>query len=135
VMRLLVLWVCLLIGVSSISAAGDRRDGDWWLKLDPAEHQPYLIGVMDGVQATLWHAMKGMDQPSYETLSDDVVASLTGITSADLARNLTEFYREHPEWRNIRISAAIWLVSLRIHGATDAQLSRDVDMIREHTKN
>jgi hypothetical protein len=138
-MKILRLPLFALITMISSSAIAEqplmsKRDGDWWLKGNLTDQGTYIVGLLDGIQAAGWLEIHAMDEAKYDKVQRVVHEALAGIHSDDLARNLTALYRDHPEWRDIRVSAAIWPVSMRMRGATEEELRDAIAMIRDHAQ-
>lgn len=123
---------------TSVTAQEDKfpkRDGNWWLTLQSSVQSNYTLGLMDGLQAAGWLEIQAMEPTAYEKMQQQQDEKLKGITNLELAHNLTALYRDHPEWRDIRVSSGIWLALMRIRGMRDEQLRDVVATIRQHTEH
>jgi len=134
------LWVSLSITIFLVVFAGaeepaqTKRDGNWWLSLTPSVHSGYMLGIVDGIQAAGWFEIHSMNAEAYEKMQRQIGGALDGISNVELARNVTAVYRDHPEWRDLRVSAAVWLANMRLRGVQDEQLRNAVATIRQHTE-
>jgi hypothetical protein len=136
-MRATVLIVSIaLVPLPAFAQADESKypkcNGDWWLSLDPVVQASYILGAMDGIQASGWFEIQSMQTETYEKIQRQKDEAIYGVSNLDLARNVTGLYRDHPEWRDISVSSAVWLASMQLHGVRDAQLKDAVATIRQH---
>ena len=123
-----------VVFVGAEEPANTKRDGNWWLSLNPNVRTSYMLGVMDGIQAAGWFEIRSMEADAYEKMMQQIDEALNGIRNDELAQNMTALYRDHPEWRDIRVSAAVWLAVMQLRGTRDEGLRDAAATIRQHTE-
>jgi hypothetical protein len=110
-----------------------KRNGNWWLSLNPNIQTNYMLGAIDGIQPAGWFEIQSMQAEVYEKMQRQIGEALRTISNEDLARNVTALYRDHPEWRDIYVSSAVWLATMRLRGVRAEQIQDAVATIRQHT--
>jgi hypothetical protein len=119
----------------------DRRDGDWWGKINAVSKAYYLSGFVDGMELGNRFSFWGIDESDKDSkdvsarvrssFSDYHSRYLSNITGIQLTDGLNTFYID-PKNRRILVYNATWLVLNQLAGKPAVEMQ---GLIEDYRKN
>jgi hypothetical protein len=133
------LLLCLVAPLSR-NQEYDRRDGNWWARLDAGTKANYLAGFLDGMELGNRVAFLGADssEQDYKTVSAKAATSfaayrakyLANVTGIRLTDALDDFYSDSRN-RQILVYDAVWLVLNQLAGKPDTVMQPLIETMRK----
>jgi hypothetical protein len=135
-----VMLVLCLAAPLSRNQEYDRRDGNWWKRLDPGAKANYLAGFLDGMVLGNRVAFLGGDgtEQDYQTVSNKAAASfaayrsryLANVSGIRLTDALDDFYSDS---RNGQILAydGVWVVLNQLAGKPNSVMQPLLETMRK----
>src|SRR5215469_1506360 len=134
-----VLFVLCLTAPLSRNQEYDRRDGNWWNRLDAVSKPIYVSGLLDGMQLgnkfSVWGiGQSGGDGKDAAKLVESAYSEyrakyLTNVTNIRIVDGLDGFYSDAKN-RGILVNGATWLVLNEIAGKPQAEMQALVEKWR-----
>lgn len=117
----------------------DRRDGNWWNRLDATSKPIYVVGMLDGMQLGNEFSVWGVGQSNSDckdaaklmqsAYADYRAKYLTNVTNIRIVDGLDAFYADAKN-RGILVHGATWLVLNQIAGKPPAEMQALVEKWR-----
>jgi hypothetical protein len=134
---------CLLLLFVAVpaSAAGDRRDGNWWLLQSEGIKATYIVGFFDGMILghRISYTVAGSDgKPLLSETTQKLVHSsfavvhekyFVNVTNGQIAGGLTEFYKDFRN-RKIKIGDAVPVITSQIAGSPAKMIDEFIERLR-----
>jgi hypothetical protein len=143
-MRLKCALLCYLIAVTSVAAAQEKTDGNWWRELTQPLKALYLAGYTDGHAEAATSGVNDLDIMALTSNKKEKVcapylaavrgalagSSVGGIKLGTMADGLDSFYGDYRN-RSIRVAHAVPFVVRAIRGESDESLRPSIEAARK----